>query len=124
MKKLRFLSLIVIVLISCGKPKGPAPTPVTVYNVVLANDPRLPAVSEDKIKEALKIASEWIEKWYQKRIRFEISGREEIDTYVISHLENPPLPPEWLEIPYALGGSDNVERFVSEQKKNISKYSI
>ena len=122
MKKILItITIVIITLISCGKPHEAPAGETTTYSVVLVNDPRLPSVSEDKIKLALELASQWIEKWYGKKTVFRIARHDDIDLYINAHLQDPPLPQEWLGIPYALDGTDNIERFISHQEKNLQK---
>lgn len=94
------------------------------FRVVLVVDPRLPQAPRSVVDEALKIASNWIEYWYKKRVRFSITRTENIDSYMASHFQKLPVPGKWLRYPYALDGSDTVARFVTLQTSALQGQSI
>lgn len=94
------------------------------FRVVLANDPRLPAVTKETVKEALKIASNWIEVWYRKRIRFEIVQNVDVDSYMAAYFKRLPIPRDWMRYPYGLDGSDSFMRFFRSQADILRKQSL
>ncbi len=94
------------------------------FRVVIANDPRLPSVSKETIRQALDIATNWIEVWYRKRIRFEIDRTVAVDSYLAGYFNRLPIPAQWNEYPYALDGTDTVLRFYRSQSEIIRDQSL
>lgn len=92
--------------------------------VVLAIDPRLPSASPAVVREALRIASNWIEVWYRKKVRFNIDRTESVDSYLAAQFQRLPVLDDWKRFPYALDGSDTVYRFVSQQTTALEGESI
>ncbi len=105
-----------------AEPKAvPAQPPV---RVVLAVDPRLPSVPQPVIEEALRIASNWIEVWYQKRVHFKIDRTVPVNSYQSSYFKKLPILEQWKKYPYALDGSDTVARFLLQQTEVLRTQSM
>lgn len=100
------------------------PTARPAFRVVQVVDQRLPRVSDEILKEALRIASNWIEVWYHKRVRFELVRTEPIDSYMNAHLQKLPVPGKWKGFPYALDGSDSAARFLGQQVSGLRQQSL
>lgn len=98
------------------------PTPSV--RVVLAVDPRLPSVPQPVIEEALRIASNWIEVWYQKRVHFKITRTVPVHSYQASYFKKLPILEPWKKYPYALDGTDTVSRFIPQQTEILRSQSI
>lgn len=94
------------------------------FRVVHVVDPRLPRATDSVIHEALRIAANWIEVWYQKRVRFKVDRTEQIDSYLAAHLESAPILEQWKQYPYALDGTDSVRRFLPQQTTILQNQSI
>ena len=115
-----------IFLCSCGQalPSTIVSPHAVTYNVVLANDPRLPAVPRETIDRALCVASDWIDTWYQKRVRFEIVREEPVDSYMLAQFEKLPFPADWSNAAYNFAADDHASRFLSDQIKLLKNESI
>ncbi|MBI4180118.1 hypothetical protein HY522_11925 [bacterium] len=98
--------------------------PKPAFKVVLAVDPRLPSMSQKDVEQALKLAANWIEVWYRKRVRFQVDRTEHIDSYMSAVFEKLPIPGDWLKYPYALDGSDQVARFHGQQVAALKERSL
>ena len=122
---MRFVLAVALCILTFGPAEAGDTKPAKLpFKVVLVVDPRIPSVSTTVVEEALRIAANWIEVWYQKRIRFAIDRTESIDSYITGSFRRLPVPESWKQYSYSLDGTDTVDRFILQQTSVLRQQSI
>lgn len=112
-----FLSVVCFLIFSGTHPRAEArdTRPVRVYTVVQAVDERLPTIPRALLRDSLRTAEEWLDRWYGLKVKFRIDRTVPVEDYMRGHLARVPVPVDWKKYPYALDGSDSASRFLAQQ---------